>query len=57
LGTIWKDKNMRIIDPRSSDNFVLSCVECFEGLKSQKYQWVGAEDKCITAGFSKKFER
>lgn len=54
LGTVWKDKVLRIIDPRAG-SFVQE-AKSHEGPKSQKFCWIG-DDHCLTVGFSKDFHR
>lgn len=53
IGTVWKDKFLRIIDPRS--NKFAAETKCHEGPKSQKFCWMG--DYSVSVGFSKDFHR
>jgi len=55
LGTTWKDKNLRIIDPRSNSYVVEQLAH--EGAKPQKFSWLGNSDYYMTVGFSKQYER
>lgn len=54
LGTVWKDKTMRIIDPRA--NKFATETRAHEGAKSQKFCWIG-DDHCLSVGFSKDMHR
>jgi WD40 repeat protein len=54
LGTVWKDKMLRILDPRIGQ--VVQEANSHEGPKSQKFTWMTG-DYCLTVGFSKDFHR
>ena len=54
LGSVWKDKYLRILDPRNQS--VVHETKSHEGPKSQKFAWIG-DDYCLSVGFSKDFHR
>lgn len=54
IGTVWKDKMLRVIDPRA--NKFAAETRSHEGAKSQKFCWLG-EDNCLSVGFSKDMHR
>jgi len=54
LGTTWRDKRARIIDPRS-ERFALEFLG-HEGGKASKFCWIN-DYTCFTCGFSKQSER
>lgn len=54
LGTVWKDKMLRVIDPRAGK--LAAETRSHEGTKSQKFCWMG-EENCLTVGFSKDMHR
>lgn len=54
LGSVWKDKVLRVMDPRTN-KFAVE-AKAHEGTKSQKFCWLG-EDYCLSVGFSKDMHR
>lgn len=55
LGSSWKDKQLRIIDPRSNQ-IVLEC-QGHQGSKPLKFTWMGDLPQAFSCGFNEKFER
>ena len=55
LGTLTKDKNLSIFDPRGDQ--VAQQVSAHEGSKPQKHVWLGDSQTILTCGFSKLSER
>lgn len=54
LGTTWRDKRARLIDPRSQQ--IAQEFLCHEGGKASKFTWI-SDSTCFTCGFSKQSER
>ena len=54
LGTTWRDKHARVIDPRT-ESFAQD-FQCHEGGKASKFCWVN-DSSCFTCGFTKQSER
>jgi len=50
-----KDKEMRIVDPRS--NKIAQHVEAHDGVKGFKTAWLGKQNAVVTVGFSKGSQR
>ena len=55
LGTAWKDKKLRIIDPRQKT--VAQEVVGHEGPKSQKFIFMPKTNYAVSVGFAKTFDR
>jgi len=55
VATACKDKLLRIFDPRAGSK--VAETKDHEGSKSAHVQWMGREDKIVTAGFTKSSER
>lgn len=54
LGTTWRDKKARLIDPRSQ--LIAQEFLSHEGGKASKFSWI-SDTTCFTCGFSKQSER
>ena len=54
LGTTWRDKKTRLIDPRS--HLIAQEFLSHEGGKASKFSWIN-DTTCFTCGFSKQSER
>lgn len=55
IGSTWKDKKIRIADPKSLSYAVEKPGH--EGPKSSKFIWLGDTNYALTTGFSKTYER
>ena len=55
IGSSWKDKFVRIIDPRA--NKIVYEVPGHDGAKPTKFSWMGTNESFLSFGFSKSFDR